>query len=296
MAFREVNVEIHKRVCKINEAYVGNDCLQIMEKYKDGITIISPEGVTYHHKINSPFEVNKYVDDERRFQFPYSNIIRHFEKKAWRKTGYLANQLFDFCKPYLIVKDGVLCQSYAVKDNDEAYILDVFPTKITPNWKILSRKELENLLVRTNAEESMYSLDIDGTIQAPVGSNGTLQLPINANEIKPYDDPKFILPSEYELEEKFQKQEYVCPIFDKRLIVCVDGRTVRVKMLSTTFVDYDEYEVAIADVPFSESYTLEQVKYGAQKVVSLAEPKIRLRQNPAVSMNELERGKAFVKK
>ena len=46
--------------------------------------------------------VNKYLEDERRKQFPYSNIPTHFSKIKFKKVIY-TNQLLDFEKPYIIV-------------------------------------------------------------------------------------------------------------------------------------------------------------------------------------------------
>ena len=65
---------------RIKSCYVADDCIQIMTPYRDGITILSQDDILFHYKKNSNYYINKYLQDERRKQFPYSNIPTHYSR------------------------------------------------------------------------------------------------------------------------------------------------------------------------------------------------------------------------
>ena len=109
-------------VQRIQSHYVGDDCIQIMFPYQDTLTILNQDGMLYHHKPGSSVYVNKYLEDERRKQFPYSNIPTHFSRVKFKKVAY-TNQLLDFEKPYIRIGDGYFSESFVIKDNNQALLI-----------------------------------------------------------------------------------------------------------------------------------------------------------------------------
>ena len=83
-------------VQKIKSCYVEDDCIQIMVPYKDEITILSQDDILFHYKKNSNYYINKYLQDERRKQFLYSNIPTHYSRVGLFDRRSYANQLFEY--------------------------------------------------------------------------------------------------------------------------------------------------------------------------------------------------------
>ena len=113
---------MNERIQRIDSYYVGNDCVQVMFPFRDTISIISQNGILFHYKPGSSVYVNKYLEDERREQFPYSNIPMHYARIRGKKYTY-TNQLLDFDKPYINISDGGIEENYVVKDNNEALLV-----------------------------------------------------------------------------------------------------------------------------------------------------------------------------
>lgn len=101
-------------VQKIKSHYVGNDCVQVMIPYQNALTIVSPDGMLYHHTPESRIYVNKYLEDERRKQFPYSNIPTHYSRILFKKFAY-TNQILDFDKPYIRIGEWFLVRKLCCK-------------------------------------------------------------------------------------------------------------------------------------------------------------------------------------
>ena len=51
-----------------------------MITYKREIVIFNNNGIQLFHKVGSNIAINKYLEDDRRKQFPYFNIPYHIEK------------------------------------------------------------------------------------------------------------------------------------------------------------------------------------------------------------------------
>ena len=70
--------------------------------------------------------INKYITDERRENFPYSNIPIHTETRLLKKMT-VVNQIFDFDKLYAVFtkKGNVVSVTYCkvVRDGDSALFI-----------------------------------------------------------------------------------------------------------------------------------------------------------------------------
>ena len=73
----------------IKKEYVGEDCVQIMLKYKDKLAIKDAQENLIFYDNDSPEAThqycNNYVNDERRKQFPYYDIPVHQERVIFKK-------------------------------------------------------------------------------------------------------------------------------------------------------------------------------------------------------------------
>ena len=115
---------------KIEKEYVGNDCVQVMFNYKRGLCIMKDKEIIFYHNCNESEAQykyhNNYVNDKRRFQFPYSNHQFHNEFIGFSK--YISvNQLLDYDTIYTVIRDfgygPIRTYCKVIKNKDSAIII-----------------------------------------------------------------------------------------------------------------------------------------------------------------------------
>ena len=304
-------------VQRIKSCYVEDDCIQIMVPYKDEITILSQDDILFHYKKNSNYYINKYLQDERRKQFPYSNIPTHYSRVGLFDRRSYANQLFEYNKPYIGVIDGSIIESYAIKDNDEALLINKVMS-IFKRTGYISRDELEKLLDKSSYPNyNVCFLSLDGEIcqknkyripneerittsiirymEENVDSLRTgMKTQCNStNVVGDYlnIDPCFL--------GLFQKKIYdfdisdipfEIPLCDKPiLIIKTNNNEISIQGVEIFFVNHNYYKVNFYDIPVTK-YTLEQLKKST-KIIPTKTLKISMRLNPNVTKKDLKEAK-----
>ena len=112
--------------------------------------------MTYHYLPNSPFFINKYISDERKEQFPYSQTPTH-NRIVRGKTKEYINQLFDFNRVYIEIADGMIKEDYVIKDGDEALLVTKYILPNQESTRFGNREEVERLINSSNG--GIYSQD-----------------------------------------------------------------------------------------------------------------------------------------
>lgn len=114
---------------KINKAYVSEDCVQVMIPYEGSMVVKCMDDRTDLYRCEEDCYssyINKYITDERRENFPYSNIPIHTETRLLKKMT-VVNQIFDFDKLYAVFtkKGNVVSVTYCkvVRDGDSALFI-----------------------------------------------------------------------------------------------------------------------------------------------------------------------------
>ena len=115
---------------KIDKQYVGDDCVQVMFNYKKGLCIIKDKQIIFYHNCDeneAQYKYkNEYLNDERRLQFPYSDIPSHNERIGFKKY-ITVNQLLDYDTIYTVIRDigdgPVTTYCKVVKSKDTAIII-----------------------------------------------------------------------------------------------------------------------------------------------------------------------------
>ena len=305
---------------KIESPYVGEDCVQCMFPYSDSMTLISQDGILFHHKQGSDYYVNMYIEDERRKQFPYSNIPTHIDKNV-----LYTNQVLDFNKPYLRIADGHLIEYYVIKDNKIALLISkkFYPKRyyrhMTYNelLEFLSSKNTSNI---NQSNEKIYYIFQDGGLV-----NYEYLLPSiekihnfiknNLSKFFSFLDDKLENDYYYEsssvgqylkdfpwilpyIKEKTKEIDFSLINFNVRIndpfyIVKINDNKIEVKGINILYVKDDDYEVSIYDIPIRD-YSLEQLKLGL-KLYKIKEPRIPLKSNYGVSKEDIINAKEMVK-
>ena len=290
---------------RIKSQYVGENCIQISIPYVKGLTIFDKDGIVYHQLDKSDNYTNKYLDDERKNNFPYSNIPIYYRKKPGYNVTYI-NQLYDFNKPYIIVGNGGIREHYAIKENDEALLVNRLINLNDGIETLKTRLEVEELFDKKNNEE-IYIMGFDGAIadrNIPVSSEEKIHNIIK-DKISEYIDylhSHFVtIPAYYRFTKSsienfnFGNDEIMdVELFNGVIVKITDFTGIELKRLNVKYLKDDCYKVMENDIPIRE-YNLEMVKCLAKKIYETKEPKISLFQNPNISKQDLKEANQKVK-
>ena len=248
--------KVSKVVQKIESHYVGDDCIQVTVPYINTIIILNKDGIIYSHKNGSHALINKYVEDERRKQFPYSNIPTHYSRIGlFGKMNY-TNQLLNFEEPYIRIGDGVIIESFAVKDKNEALLINNILTSDNRSISV-TRKESEEVFSNsTTGKEKKHIIFLNDES-------------MNIGEFDFLDGVKAI-------------------------ILKSNGSDISMQYVRAYYVSLDNIKIDIADIPVNK-YTLEQLKYLLPMITKTKEPRIPLKLNPGVSREDIQEAKQMIK-
>lgn len=294
---------------KIPEHYVSSGYIQDMIAYREHLTMFGSDGIIYCDEGNSII-INKYLEDERRKEFPYSNIPIHCKKVGFQKLKY-TNQILDFEKPYLAISSDIIVEKYVLKDEEQALLITSILSE-DKYTKYMNYNELLRYIGKRNEDEKVYYINAN-TLSA------SKNLSFNEEKIYEYIKHKYIDLSK--VLRRFSSSEiafydrnnpwflnyidqcsknldyslidFNIEIDDKYLIVRVNNGEISIQSIEVVFVKKDEYKVLICNIPVNR-YTLEQVKY-VSKITTLKEPKIPLRLNPYVTKEDIEEARQMVK-
>ncbi len=302
---------------KIESCYVGEDCIQTTMRYKKSLTIVSKDGILYHFVQGHPFHINKYLEDERRNQFPYSNISTYNYRTLLSKWKCV-NQLFNFEEPYIRIVDGQLIESFALKDKHDALLIKngLQPYEST---EYKTREELEKMFEKPMEENrNLYVMRLDGTFYK---EDNPLLLP---SEEKIVEWTRRTLMEELEVYKKYGNiykynsynyfSPYTLEFFensinnltienipeniaftdDNILLIKTNGQDIIIQIVSIRLIKQDCYKVKITDMPITK-YNLEQLKSLSPRIVTTKRPKIPFRWNPEVPKEDIHKTKKLLK-
>lgn len=310
--------KVSEIVQRIEGQYVDDECIQTMIPYKRTMTVLNQDGILFHHKAGSNLYINKYLHDERRSHFPYFNIPIHHARIGLKKVSY-TNQLFEFEKPYIIVRDGLVSESFAIKDSKQALLITqniLCGNKVT---KHMTYEELLNFVKKDNGDEEIYYLYLDGSIlstDSPIyPSMEEIYDYIRRKLIRGLDDFKAYQRKSYPAMAKAELLDYnsyflnymeeVTKKIDLSLIdfnvsvgstvliVRIKDGSIILKCIDVVFVRENDFKVDIYDIPVTK-FALEQLKH-ASKIRPTNEPKISLRLNPGITKTSVQEAKQMVK-
>lgn len=220
-------------VQRIGKSSIGKNCVQVMVPYKKSLTILSKDNILYHDVRGVLFHVNKYLNDDRRNQFVYSNIPIHRSRVGLFMYNY-TNQIFNFEEPYIRISDGHIIESFAVKDNDSALLMNRVLSKFT-NTEYKVKEELDEMLKKPiRPDENLYIMSLDGNFYSKENLYSDISLTGQGNI----------------------------------LLIRTNGKDIIIKKLFISSILRDCYRVDILDIPVTK-YSLEHLKFFSTKIIDL---------------------------
>lgn len=292
-----------KVVRRIPSHYVQEDCIQEMVGYRDGLCIIATDGIVFND-FNDDETINRYLNDERRFNFPYNNIPTHIRRIGLRKYK-MVNRILDFDKVYVHFTEQGIFTEQAIKNGEETLV--VFEKMMyfnEPEEEMLTREELEQYF--SEREDAYYFC-------------------------KGQPNRSLILPSDEQILNKFKKeveQELTDNTTDRTtslecidnlienlvdsitidqvpanydflarnnniLVISNNNGVIQVEAVDIKFMANNLFKLVKKSLPI-KFYTYEDIK--DQKVYESREPNISLRLNPELTKSDLEVARKLIRK
>lgn len=273
-----------RKVQQIEKQYVSDDCVQVMFPYKDTFAIFDAKEIIYLDNCRKNTLINKYLDDSKIEQFPYSNIPIHYSKVE-KDNIIFTNQLLDFEKVYISYDDGIINENFVIKDKDKALLISEELTKVNKKKVVIQESSLVDIFINTDSEISTrFQKDLNLDINSGV-----------------WQYIKSSIESYYHMNDEIRKEQISCC---NELIVSIDGiafiaeddmkiKYVKIRCYGSYKMLYGSYYVVdIADVPIKK-YNLDEIKGLPSK--SLKDPKISLRLNPNIKSEDVSHAKRMTK-
>ena len=294
---------------RIKSYYVGDDCIQIMLPCSQGnLTFLSDKGIAYHsHNNNANCYINRYLLDERRHHFPYSDIPIHTQYSQFQKYETV-NQLIEFNKPYLLISN-CLIEKYVVKDGDEAIFISKALTPSDYKLSYLTNAEVRKLYHQPNTlifyydgkrnEDGFFPTEDDIVRYFKKQNQDTLT---KLEEKIYYNGGSTHL--DQLLKESLQAniRNYTIDSVEHNLLLDEDIVFVEydkngiksIKTLKVTFLKSDLYKVETTEYPLAQ-YTLERAKSLEQTSSQpTKEPTFNRLLNPVINRSAVETGKKLI--
>lgn len=296
----------YEYIQRIQSHYVGSDCIQITIPHhlNNGITILNSDEMTYHYLPNSPFFINKYISDERKEQFPYSQTPTH-NRIVRGKTKEYINQLFDFNRVYIEIADGMIKEDYVIKDGDEALLVTKYILPNQESTRFGNREEVERLINSSNG--GIYSQDGGYWQLLSLPSNESILdsykehiIKKRKNELNYYDGNG----TDKDLTEYFYKSvdkmtiedvpEGITVVNDAILVSVEKNEIESIKGITVKFYGADSYMVEFYDFPIT-IYSLNDMKQLEQtNSRKTPEPKFPRFLNPKIDSEYIKKEKKHV--
>lgn len=284
---------------KMHSHYVADDYIQIMLAYHNYLLLFGNNDLMYFrnfiesHPSISEGSRNVYLDDERKNNFPYSQIPEH---------------IVDFEKPYIRINDGFITKITAFKDGDEAIVhTKILNGKLCDEkTKTITREELETYL-KTGSLEQLDENEYEDT--SIFDMNGKLYNPRLELEQKWIDEEKERLSriidesDRYKESTKNELQRAISTLDDilpfvltpKIMIKFKQNGEVKIDAFVFKYLERGKYEIALADLPVTmESLSMIKSKAELPVIKTMKEPKISLSLNPNVTKEQLQEERAKI--
>lgn len=249
---------------RIPEYYVSDECVQLTLPFYNNITVfdgdIYKKGVLCHYNLKDDSQnINKYLLDDRRYNFPYSNIPIY--KGLFGR--YYINQLFEYNKHYLSITNGFIRDRYLTFDGNTAVMLNRhLSIPICIGGRLCSKEEIKiylnnngsYLLYDRYGREYFYERDCFRDIDNFIDNGGGL----------------FILKDR-----------------NSKIII----KLIRIK----NDIGYDSYVYREYDISLND-YAIEELKCFCSKMKDSYEPSVYSIFNPNIDKKDIREAKRLVRK
>lgn len=292
-----------KVVKRIPSHYVQEDCIQEMVGYRDGLYIIDSKGFVYKDFPNEE-TINEYLNDERRFNFPYSNIPTHTKRIGFRKYKMI-NRILDFDKVYVHFTGQGIFTEQAIKNGEEALV--VFEKMMyfnEPVEEMLTREEIEQYF--SEREDAYYfckgqpthalRLPSDEQILNKFKKEVEINLTDNTTDrttsLESIDELIENLVDSITIDQVPANYDFLAKDNNILVVSNVNG-VIQIETIDIKFMAENLFKLIKKSLPI-RFYTYEDIK--DSKIYDSKEPEISLWLNKDLTKEDIEEGKKLIRK
>lgn len=244
------------RISKFDDKYVGEDCIQIMTPFLNTMTMVDNNEILFHSKSHDDIQINSYLSDERRTQFPYHDIPAHRGNNIEGMSVYYANQLQDFGKNYVLIRSGVVEERVVIKNNEGAFLFEKRLEPVNKSVDYMSIDKMENLfdeLLSNKDNKKVFAIDIDGILLRRVSKEERKK---KVDEFITYLGEKGI-PYQYDGHhlnwngevDKDRIPNTSIPLNTPIFIVKLNGENIDIKLFEASYIENNLAKVSLSDIP-----------------------------------------------
>ena len=294
--------------------YVNEDkgCAQVMLPYQITMTLFNKDGIQFNQNNNQHAFINEYLNNMKRYAFPYHNIPNHIRRNHFFGRTNVTNQLFNFNEHYITITDGRAIDRCVLFDQGEALMLTkILPKKLDEDETefkskkiILTRDELDEFFRPKNENEKTY---------LAATNNGDI---FNGETVTYNTEDEFVEAKKKRIEDEFNRirnqfSEESIKFFEEKIstmstsdlkdiilypsvyLIRMNGTEISIELIIARIISSNKYELLIKKLPLNK-YVLEQFKYMAPNIFELKEPKISLKLNQGITKEDVKKAKEMV--
>lgn len=297
-------------VSRIPSHYTGDNCAQVMMGYKKYMTMFNKDGVQYHYAPSGPINVNKYLSDNRRFEFPYYDIPVHVENRLNGKYIF-TNQLLEYEEAYVTISDNSIIECMAILDKDEALLINnILPVKkriINVDREGLDRlfkKDIDTYILRLDGSAANEDYSFDIVTEDDVVSWAKKSLSSDLDNFRYFlGSSRFgnawIKKNINDIIENVNIDtipEVSLNVLNGIVIVKLKDGNISLQVVDEViFLGPNQYKIVIMDLPLMDKkVTLDTLRM--LNIKNIREPKISRRLNPNIDVELIQVNKRLVRK
>lgn len=235
-----------EQIKKIDPGYIKNNYVQIGIPYTNNLTLFNNDTILYHHSKCDDLLINKYILDDRKECFPYSNIPVHHNKSG---ITYI-KQILDIEEPYIQVNGNVVIENYLIKDDGDVFLI----SEKLNNYKniiYLSTKDVLKIIDKSlYPHENVYFINIDGKLLTDNKIDFISDI-CNYNEIK--NTKKINIFKEILNNDKNNNEE------KSIYIIRTTADKIIINKIYLYYISKDKYKVKIFNIPVNK-YTISKLE------------------------------------
>lgn len=298
----------NKEYAIVPNHYANDYCLQVMLGYRNyAILYGNNKLMCYKNFKCRQKEINTYLKDEMRYEFPYSTIPEHAERKFLIKINYV-NQIFDYERPYIFIHDGLITKLSFFKEKSKVISHSQLLNGSIGKEKIktVTREEIEKYLktgfidnTDCTKYQSIYIFSINGLLHDSsllsekkiIDQEKQRLMNIVDDEMSGYNKETL-----NEFKNAINLLNSIEPCYlvnDGRLMIKFKSNNeMKLEYFVIKYIKPNVYKLIVSDIPVTIQSLQDVIsKINIDKIKYLREPRISLFSNPNISKEMIEQEK-----
>ena len=269
---------------RMHDEFVRDDCVNIMLGHNNKMLLFGNNDLMY----SKDESINAYMNDDRRYLFPYSDVLSYKERINPLIKLNFTNQILDIEKPYIKVNDNLISKITVHKDEKGAIVhTKVLNGKFNKNYKskLVNREELEKYLengtIAGDEYIKSYVFDIDSNTYNKELTEEKVWIDNEITRLKNIilDNQQYDERTTLHMIDAVNNIKDIEPFFcieKKIMIKFKENGEMVLEPFAVKYLSHDNYEILTTSMPITKE-TLSMIKntVDLSKIKTTKAPKIK---------------------